>query len=61
MDNIPDVNDWLNGDDEDSQETTRGGSYGSNNASSSKSDDSPDSIAGKYSSIDDAFADLEGL
>lgn len=77
LDNIPDVNDlfelktyeelerivndWLNGDDEDAEETTRGGSFSSNNATSSKSDDSPDSIAGKYSSIDDAFADLEGL
>ena len=77
LDNIPDVNDlfelktyeelerivneWLNGDDEDNkEETTRGGSFKSN-SSQSKSDDSPDSIAGKYSSIDDAFADLEGL
>jgi len=56
------INEWLNGDDEDDQkETTRGGSSFKNNSTQSKSDDSPDAIAGKYSSIDDAFADLEGL
>lgn len=51
------VNEWLNGDDESSEETTRGGSH----ASSSKDENSPDAISGKYSSLDDAFADLEGL
>ena len=56
------INEWLNGDDEDDQkETTRGGSNFKSNSTQSKSDDSPDAIAGKYSSIDDAFADLEGL
>lgn len=74
LDNIPDVNDlfelksyeeleriineWLNGDDESSKETSRGGS---NNAKSNASDDSPDAINGKYKSLDDAFADLDSL
>lgn len=76
LSNIPDVNDmfelksyeeleriinaWLNGDDEDTQkqETTRGGSW---NNSKKKDDDSPDAISSKYSSLDDAFADLESL
>lgn len=71
LDSIPDVNDifelksyeelegiineWLNGDDEDStqQETTRGGSQTDEN--------SPDAINGKYKSLDDAFADLDSL
>ena len=74
IDSIPDVNDlydlksyeelenivnaWLNGDDEEQKSndgTFKGGS------SSSKQDDSPDAIAGKYSSLDDAFADLDSL
>jgi len=49
------VNVWLNGDDEEeNQETTRGGSFKSN-------DDSPDAISGKYKNLDDAFADLDSL
>ena len=54
------INAWLNGDDEDTQkqETTRGGSW---NNSKKKDDDSPDAISSKYSSLDDAFADLESL
>ena len=76
LDNIPDVNDlfelksyeeleniinaWLNGDDEQSDTgTTRGGF--SQQKQSSKNDDSPDAISGKYSSLDDAFADLDSL
>ena len=71
LDNIPDVNDlfelktyedlerivnvWLNDDEEEKPETTRGGS------SFSKNDDSPDAINGKYKSLDDAFADLDSL
>jgi hypothetical protein len=75
LDNIPDVNDlfelksyqelenivnqWLNGEDEDEkEETSRGGSWGS---SSSNSDDSPDTLASKHKSLDDAFAELESL
>ena len=74
LDSIPDVNDlfemksyedleriineWLNGDDEQSQETVRGGST---DKASSSSDDSPDAINGKYKSLDDAFADLDSL
>lgn len=74
LDNIPDVNDlfelksyeeleriineWLNGDDESSKETSRGGNT---STKSSASDDSPDSINGKYKSLDDAFADLDSL
>ena len=56
------VNTWLNGDDEDSenQQTERGGNW-SNNSSAKKEDDSPDAINSKYSSLDDAFADLESL
>ena len=74
IDNIPDTNDmfelksyeeleriineWLSGDEEDSAtETTRGGS----SSSSTLNDDSPDAISSKYSSLDDAFADLETL
>jgi hypothetical protein len=58
------VNEWLNGDDEESdKETTRGGSKSSSAStnSTSSSDDSPDAINSKYSSLDDAFADLENL
>lgn len=58
------VNEWLSGDDDDSStETTRGGSGSNVSASSSSSHDanSPDAISGKYSSLDDAFADLESL
>jgi hypothetical protein len=77
LDNIPDVNDmfemksygeletivndWLNGDDEDSnKETSRGGSWG-NKETQEKDANSPDAISSKYSSLDDAFADLESL
>ena len=58
------INEWLSGDDEESsQETTRGGNKNSfsSSSSSSSSDDSPDAINSKYSSLDDAFADLENL
>ena len=74
LDNIPDVNDlfelksyeeleniinaWLNGDDED---TDTGTTRGNTTTQSSKKDDSPDAISGKYSSLDDAFADLDSL
>ena len=76
LDNIPDVNDlfelksyeeleniinaWLNGDDEQSDTGTTRGSF-SQQKQSSKNDDSPDAISGKYSSLDDAFADLDSL
>lgn len=72
LDNIPNVNDlfelksyeelenivngWLNEDEEDNEETTRGGFD-----SSKHHDDSPDAISGKYKSLDDAFADLDSL
>ena len=58
------INEWLSGDEEESsQETTRGGNKNSfsSSSSSSSSDDSPDAINSKYSSLDDAFADLENL
>ena len=73
LDNIPDVNDlftlksyneleniinsWLNGEEDNgSKETVRGGK------SDSKDDkNSPDNVSSKYSSLDDAFADLEDL
>lgn len=74
LDNIPDVNDlfelksyedleriineWLNADEEDSKETSRGG-Y--NNSTSQTDSNSPDAINGKYKSLDDAFADLDSL
>lgn len=74
LDNIPNVNDifelksyedleriinnWLNGDDDIPQkETTRGGTYKKNDSN----DDSPDSISGKYKSLDDAFSELDSL
>jgi len=58
------VNAWLNGDDEESGETTRGGSsYKSAPAVSDKptsSESAPaESVTSKYASLDDAFADLE--
>ena len=61
------VNQWLNSDEEEEDNfTTRGGnqSYNSsNNTSNSSTQDSnsPDSISGRYSSLDDAFADLESM
>jgi hypothetical protein len=59
------VNAWLNGDEDDAQqkETTRGGTWNNNSSNSDKSkdDDSPDAISSKYSSLDDAFADLESM
>lgn len=75
MDNIPDVNDmyelksynelenivnaWLSGEDEDS---SVGYVHPSNNKTHTKSEsDSPDEASKKYSSLDDAFADLEDL
>ena len=81
LDNIPDVNDlyelksyeeleniinaWLNGDDDNDKQTTRGGNYNQNkqtqSSSSSSNDDSPDAISGKYNSLDAAFADLESM
>jgi len=72
LDNIPDVNnlfelksyedleriinEWLNADEEDSTETTRGGS-----TTQKVDQNSPDAISGKYKSLDDAFADLDSL
>jgi hypothetical protein len=51
------INNWLEGDEE--KETTRGGSQSN---SYDKSDQmSPDKASEKYSSLDDAFADLEKL
>jgi len=74
LDNIPDVNDlfelksyeeleriinqWLNADEEESNETSRGGSFQKTNQDD---DNSPDAINGKYKSLDDAFADLDAL
>ena len=58
------INEWLSGDEEEeSKETSRGGGWGGQkNAKTEKaSDDSPDAISSKYSSLDDAFADLENL
>ena len=54
------VNAWLNGDDE-SEGTTRGGTSSSQvqNESSSQSFSDDSSVSSKYSSLDDAFADLE--
>jgi hypothetical protein len=76
LDNIPDVNDmfsaktyeelerivnaWLNGDEDNASqnESSRGGF---NSDKPAKNDDSPDSISSKYTSLDDAFADLESM
>jgi hypothetical protein len=74
LDNIPDVNnlfelktyedleriinEWLNGDEEEVKETTRGGF---NQKTTQADDNSPDAINGKYKSLDDAFADLDSL
>ena len=61
------VNQWLNSDEEEEDNvTTRGGnqSYNSSNNtlnSSTQDSNSPDSISGRYSSLDDAFADLESM
>ena len=58
------INEWLSGDEEEnSQETTRGGNNNNfkSTSTTSSSDDSPDAINNKYSSLDDAFADLENL
>ena len=75
IDNVPDVNDlydlksyeelenivnaWLNGDDEEQKSSD--GTFKGGSPSFKKEDDSPDAIAGKYSSLDDAFADLDSL
>lgn len=74
LDNIPDVNDlfelksyeeleriinqWLNADEEDTNETSRGGFT---QKTTHVDVDSPDAINGKYKSLDDAFADLDSL
>ena len=74
LDNIPDVNDlfelksyeeleriinqWLNADEEDESETSRGGF---SQKTTKVDDNSPDAINGKYKSLDDAFADLDSL
>ena len=58
------INEWLSGDEEEeSKETSRGGGWGGqkNSKTEKASDDSPDAISSKYSSLDDAFADLESL
>ena len=54
------INAWLNGDDEQTDTGTTRGSF-SQQKQTSKNDDSPDAISGKYSSLDDAFADLDSL
>ena len=75
LDNIPDVNnlfelksyedleriinEWLNADEEDSNETSRGGF--TQKSTQEVDNNSPDAISGKYKSIDDAFADLDSL
>lgn len=60
------VNAWLNGDDEESGETTRGGSSSSYKSAPAVSDKpaasettASESVTSKYASLDDAFADLE--
>ena len=74
LDNIPDVNDlfelksyeeleriinqWLNADEEDTNETSRGGFA---QKTTQVDVNSPDAINGKYKSLDDAFADLDSL
>ena len=56
------INEWLSGDEEENKETSRGGGWGQNSSKADKpADDSPDAISSKYSSLDDAFADLESL
>ena len=56
------VNAWLNGDEEDSSEGTfKGGSSSNTTTTNNTSNDTPDNLSGKYSSLDDAFADLENL
>lgn len=75
LDTIPDVNDlfelksyeelekivnnWLNDDEDDTNSSSIRG--GNSNSQSHDDDDSPDSINGKYKSLDDAFADLDSL
>lgn len=75
LDNVPDVNDlfelksydelerivnaWLQGDEDDDSTGTY--HHSSQSTSSSSDDDSPDKANSKYSSLDDAFADLESL
>ena len=57
------INEWLSGDEEEqSKETSRGGGWGQSSTKTEKaSDDSPVAISSKYSSLDDAFADLESI
>ena len=54
------VNDWLTGDDAETQ-NSEGTSRGSSNAQGSKTTTAGDSneLASKFKSLDDAFADLE--
>ena len=75
LDNVPDVNDlfelksydelerivnaWLQGDEDDDSTGTY--HHSSQSTSFSSDDDSPDKANSKYSSLDDAFADLESL
>ena len=59
------VNSWLNGDDDDSDGTTRGGSNASSRSTPSQqsapaqSSSEDSGVSSKYASLDDAFAELE--
>ena len=54
------VNDWLNGESSDSEESSVGTTRGFSNAASSNNSDTEKSSK-KYKSLDDAFEDLEDL
>jgi len=55
------VNDWLNGDEETSEGTTRGNFPEKTSTTSSNSSTEGSSDGGKYKSLDEAFADLEDV
>ena len=46
---------------DDEEQKSSDGTFKGGSPSFKKEDDSPDAIAGKYSSLDDAFADLDSL
>ena len=55
------VNDWLNGEDEESVGTELGGSSSTTFTKTTDTSDTTESSPKKYKSLDDAFSDLEDL